>query len=89
MHMYHRGGPYVVHCSAGIGRSGVLMAVDTALCRMEQAQNFDMFTIVSDLRRQRYGMIQTQVCMHIFFQCILLKDMFPTFSLSIFSLLIF
>ena len=38
MHLFHRSGPYIVHCSAGIGRSGVLMAVDTALARMENGR---------------------------------------------------
>ena len=38
MHLFHSSGPFIVHCSAGIGRSGVLMAVDTALARIENGQ---------------------------------------------------
>lgn len=38
MHQCHNSGPFVVHCSAGIGRSGVLMAVDIALARIENGQ---------------------------------------------------
>lgn len=60
MHQLHQSGPFVVHCSAGIGRSGVLIAVDTALARIETGDDLDLFDIVSELRHQRYGMIQTQ-----------------------------
>ncbi|KAL8588982.1 hypothetical protein ACOMHN_065764 [Nucella lapillus] len=60
MHQLHRSGPFVVHCSAGIGRSGVLIAVDTALTHIETGDDVDLFDIVSEMRHQRYGMIQTQ-----------------------------
>ncbi|PVU96749.1 hypothetical protein BB561_000987 [Smittium simulii] len=55
----------VVHCSAGCGRSGVFCAVDTAL-RLKKGNNpvvtesYDpLYSIVSAMRRQRMGIVQT------------------------------
>ena len=52
-------GTLLTHCSAGIGRSGVLITVDAAM-RLNQAGLYiDIPKIVSKLRRQRDGMIQS------------------------------
>lgn len=59
-HVYHTSGPLVVHCSAGIGRTGALITIDIALARLESEGKCDIFEIVKDLRRQRQGMIQTK-----------------------------
>nr|XP_056706517.1 tyrosine-protein phosphatase non-receptor type 20 [Euleptes europaea] len=53
-------GPVVAHCSAGIGRSGVLLCVDVMLTYIENDMPFDIKKIVRDLRHQRFGMIQTK-----------------------------
>eukprot|EP00036_Acanthoecidae_sp_10tr_P010874 CAMPEP_0182926658 /NCGR_PEP_ID=MMETSP0105_2-20130417/12194_1 /TAXON_ID=81532 ORGANISM="Acanthoeca-like sp., Strain 10tr" /NCGR_SAMPLE_ID=MMETSP0105_2 /ASSEMBLY_ACC=CAM_ASM_000205 /LENGTH=566 /DNA_ID=CAMNT_0025064559 /DNA_START=100 /DNA_END=1800 /DNA_ORIENTATION=+ len=54
-------GPIVIHCSAGIGRTGVLLVVDIAL-RAIQENGIDveinLKETVERLRRQRSGMIQ-------------------------------
>jgi protein tyrosine phosphatase len=50
--------PIVVHCSAGIGRTGVLMALEIALAKIEAGESVDMTQIISDLREQRFGLIQ-------------------------------
>ncbi|ESO95857.1 hypothetical protein LOTGIDRAFT_227187 [Lottia gigantea] len=60
LHLLHTGGPIVVHCSAGIGRSGSLMTIDIALLYMEHMLPFNIFEIVKYLRQQKYGMIQTK-----------------------------
>ncbi|EDO38304.1 predicted protein, partial [Nematostella vectensis] len=52
--------PVVVHCSAGIGRTGALIAVDVALGLMERDKPFDINQTIRDLREQRQGMIQTK-----------------------------
>ena len=62
MHELHSGGPILVHCSAGIGRTGTLITLDIVLGSIERDLKFDIHQIVSDLRRQRPGMIQTKVC---------------------------
>ncbi|XP_056157054.1 tyrosine-protein phosphatase non-receptor type 4-like [Lampris incognitus] len=51
--------PVVVHCSAGIGRTGVLITMETALCLMECSQPVYPLDIVKTMREQRAMMIQT------------------------------
>lgn len=50
--------PVVVHCSAGIGRTGVLVLMETALCLMEAGQPVYPLDIVQTMRKQRAMMIQ-------------------------------
>ncbi|KAK9826858.1 hypothetical protein WJX81_000664 [Elliptochloris bilobata] len=62
-------GPPVMHCSAGIGRTGSFCAVDIALRRLGRATEtgnaaaaevaVDMRRIVAELRAGRWGMVQT------------------------------
>lgn len=52
-------GPTVVHCSAGIGRSGTFMAVDTNLRRLVALGNVDLASTVVYGRGQRSGLVQT------------------------------
>ncbi|CAF0959126.1 unnamed protein product [Adineta steineri] len=51
--------PILVHCSAGIGRTGVLILMETALCLIETNQPIFPLDIVRQMREQRLGMIQT------------------------------
>lgn len=53
--------PAVVHCSAGIGRTGVLILAETALCLIEANQPVYPLDIVRQMRDQRAMMIQTPV----------------------------
>nr|XP_061808759.1 tyrosine-protein phosphatase non-receptor type 2-like [Nerophis lumbriciformis] len=55
-------GPTVVHCSAGIGRSGTFSLVDTCLVlmdRQKEALPLDIRGILLDMRKFRMGLIQT------------------------------
>ena len=52
--------PIVVHCSAGLGRSGVFITVHTALETQAAKRKVDIERIVHNLRKQREGMVQTQ-----------------------------
>ncbi|XP_022097661.1 tyrosine-protein phosphatase non-receptor type 2-like isoform X2 [Acanthaster planci] len=55
-------GPPVIHCSAGIGRSGTFCLVDTCLVLIEKAGHLDGVSveeILLDMRRCRMGLIQT------------------------------
>jgi len=54
-------GPPVVHCSAGIGRTGTLVLVDTVLNIVEQKQtlNIDIYSILVYIRQHRLGLVQT------------------------------
>ncbi|XP_075237521.1 protein tyrosine phosphatase Meg isoform X2 [Lycorma delicatula] len=51
--------PAVVHCSAGIGRTGVLILAETALCLIEANQPVYPLDIVRQMRDQRAMMVQT------------------------------
>lgn len=51
--------------SAGIGRTGVLITMETALCLMECSQPVYPLDIVRTMRDQRAMMIQTPVRRHI------------------------
>ncbi|XP_022609266.1 tyrosine-protein phosphatase non-receptor type 2 [Seriola dumerili] len=55
-------GPSVVHCSAGIGRSGTFALVDTCLVLMDRSKNpssVDIQKVLLDMREYRMGLIQT------------------------------
>jgi len=51
-------GPMVVHCSAGVGRTGVFIASDIALRKSAQGQEVDIKEIVKKMRQERAGMVQ-------------------------------
>uniref|UniRef100_A0A3B4TS96 protein-tyrosine-phosphatase n=1 Tax=Seriola dumerili TaxID=41447 RepID=A0A3B4TS96_SERDU len=50
-------GPSVVHCSAGIGRSGTFALVDT--CLVLNPSSVDIQKVLLDMREYRMGLIQT------------------------------
>ncbi|XP_050841066.1 receptor-type tyrosine-protein phosphatase V-like isoform X2 [Serinus canaria] len=52
-------GPTLVHCSAGVGRTGTFIALDRLLQQMRQEKVVDIFGVVYSLRMNRYLMIQT------------------------------
>ncbi|KAG8188904.1 hypothetical protein JTE90_014959 [Oedothorax gibbosus] len=53
-------GPITVHCSAGVGRSGVFISLSIVLERMQYEGVVDLFQTVRTLRTQRPGMVQTE-----------------------------
>ncbi|XP_051044579.1 receptor-type tyrosine-protein phosphatase F isoform X13 [Phodopus roborovskii] len=53
-------GPITVHCSAGVGRTGVFITLSIALERMRYEGVVDMFQTVKTLRTQRPAMVQTE-----------------------------
>ncbi|KAL5293273.1 PTPN2 family protein [Megaselia abdita] len=74
-------GPAVVHCSAGIGRSGTFCLVDICLVLIEKEgeNNVSVQDILFELRRYRMGLIQTADQLYFSYQAIikgvkLLKD---------------
>ncbi|XP_043830539.1 tyrosine-protein phosphatase non-receptor type 2-like [Dromiciops gliroides] len=55
-------GPAVIHCSAGIGRSGIFALVDTCLVLMEKREDpfcLNIRQVLVNLRKYRMGLIQT------------------------------
>ncbi|KAI6647626.1 Tyrosine-protein phosphatase non-receptor type 1-like [Oopsacas minuta] len=56
-------GPAVIHCSAGVGRSGTFILVDACLRRIEiegHPLNVHVQDIILRMREQRYGCIQSE-----------------------------
>lgn len=53
--------PIIIHCSAGIGRTGVIILLETALCLLEAGQPVYPLEIVRQMRDQRAMMVQTSV----------------------------
>lgn len=51
--------PLIVHCSAGVGRTGVFIASMISLKRMQEENKMDLFQITKHMRTQRMAMIQT------------------------------
>ncbi|KAG8191089.1 hypothetical protein JTE90_008401 [Oedothorax gibbosus] len=53
-------GPITVHCSAGVGRTGVFITLSIVLERMQYEGVVDIFQTIRILRTQRPGMVQTE-----------------------------
>ena len=46
-------GPLVVHCSAGVGRTGCFIVIDALLERLKHEKTMDIYGHVTLLRAQR------------------------------------
>ena len=54
-------GPILVHCSAGVGRTGTFITLDMALEQADKEGLVDVVGIITRLREQRMNMVQTAV----------------------------
>ncbi|XP_075044783.1 receptor-type tyrosine-protein phosphatase eta [Mixophyes fleayi] len=63
--------PILVHCSAGVGRTGTLIALDRIMKQVEDTDMIDVFGIVHDLRMHRGLMVQTETQYVFLNQCAL------------------
>ncbi|GMT28282.1 hypothetical protein PFISCL1PPCAC_19579 [Pristionchus fissidentatus] len=59
LHGRDNSAPAVVHCSAGVGRSGTFVVVDTVIRLVESGTEVDMEKLIVRLREKRMGLIQT------------------------------
>ena len=52
--------PILLHCSAGIGRTGTFCAIDIGIKRYEEKKIIDIPTTVAKMRTERAGSVQTE-----------------------------
>ncbi|XP_031415687.1 protein tyrosine phosphatase receptor type Db isoform X5 [Clupea harengus] len=53
-------GPMIVHCSAGVGRTGCFIVIDAMVERIKQEKTVDIYGHVTLMRSQRNYMVQTE-----------------------------
>uniref|UniRef100_A0A8B9HLD4 protein-tyrosine-phosphatase n=1 Tax=Astyanax mexicanus TaxID=7994 RepID=A0A8B9HLD4_ASTMX len=63
-------GPTVVHCSAGVGRTGTFIVLDRALQQLDSRGTVDIYGSVRDLRLHRIHMVQTESQYMFLHQCV-------------------
>ncbi|XP_064144191.1 receptor-type tyrosine-protein phosphatase eta isoform X3 [Loxodonta africana] len=63
--------PILVHCSAGVGRTGTFIAIDRLIYQIEIENAVDVYGIVYDLRIHRPLMVQTEDQYVFLNQCVL------------------
>ncbi|XP_056306450.1 receptor-type tyrosine-protein phosphatase H [Danio aesculapii] len=64
-------GPTVVHCSAGVGRTGTLIALDVLLQQLNREKAVGVAAFVQEMRLNRPLMVQTESQYVFLHQCIL------------------
>ena len=66
-HPYSKEDLVLVHCSAGVGRTGTFITLDYMLERIKNEQTINIYEYITSLRKQRVLMVQTLVnkcCCH-------------------------
>ncbi|XP_016852064.2 receptor-type tyrosine-protein phosphatase O isoform X3 [Anolis carolinensis] len=63
-------GPMVIHCSAGVGRTGTFIALDRLLQHIRDHEFVDILGLVSDMRSYRMSMVQTEEQFIFIHQCV-------------------
>ncbi|XP_048463095.1 receptor-type tyrosine-protein phosphatase eta [Rhincodon typus] len=60
INQYPMSGPTVVHCSAGVGRTGTFISIDRMIYQIDIKRQVDIWGIVYELRMNRPLMVQTE-----------------------------
>ena len=64
-------GKILVHCSAGVGRTGTFIALDALLDQTQVEEVVDIYKFVSHIRTQRCSMVQTEAQYTFIYEAIL------------------
>ncbi|CAI6361558.1 unnamed protein product [Macrosiphum euphorbiae] len=67
-------GPIVVHCSAGIGRSGTFCLIDSCLIKMNTPEGLDYVhirTLLAEMRKCRLGLVQAPEQLRFVYQSVI------------------
>ncbi|KAK2882794.1 receptor-type tyrosine-protein phosphatase O isoform X1 [Channa argus] len=64
--------PIIVHCSAGVGRTGTFIALDRLIQHIREHEFVDILGMVSEMRSHRLSMVQTEEQYVFIHQCVLL-----------------
>lgn len=70
-HFPPHGPPIVVHCSAGVGRTGTFCTVDYCIRQWLDTKKVNIQACVKSLRSQRAFSIQTEDQYHFCYKCVL------------------
>ncbi|KAF6030563.1 hypothetical protein EB796_011144 [Bugula neritina] len=72
--------PILVHCSAGVGRTGTYIAVDRLLQCIQDHDEIDIFNLVMEIREYRCRMVQTEEQYRYIHDCVkeVMENGFPT-----------
>ncbi|CAD6187887.1 unnamed protein product [Caenorhabditis auriculariae] len=65
------GGPIVVHCSAGIGRTATFIGIDYGMQRVRENSNLAPFDLIKEMRRMRDKSVQSYFQYAFMIVCIL------------------
>ncbi|CAN9512449.1 unnamed protein product [Ophioblennius macclurei] len=79
-------GAIVVHCSAGVGRTGTFIVIDAMLDMMIAERKVDVFGFVTRIRAQRSQMVQTDMQYVFIFQALLEHYLYGDTELEVTSL---
>uniref|UniRef100_A0A8C3A182 Receptor-type tyrosine-protein phosphatase epsilon n=1 Tax=Cyclopterus lumpus TaxID=8103 RepID=A0A8C3A182_CYCLU len=79
-------GPIVVHCSAGVGRTGTFIVIDAMIDMMHAEQKVDVFGCVAKIREQRSQLVQTDMQYSFIYQALLEYFLYGDTELDVSSL---
>lgn len=79
-------GPIIVHCSAGVGRTGTFIVIDAMMDMMQAEQRVDVFEFVSKIRSQRPQMVQTDMQYTFIYQALLEHHLYGDTEMDVSSL---
>ncbi|KAJ8040458.1 Receptor-type tyrosine-protein phosphatase T [Holothuria leucospilota] len=72
----HQGVPVLVHCSAGIGKTGVYIALSCLMEVLQTEAYIDVFSFVEQMRQNRINMVQSVKEYEFLYRCLL--EFLPT-----------